>query len=378
MKARQYRVALFIPSFSGGGAERVFLTLAEGFLNCGVSVDFVVANDTGPLRDQLHPGIRLINLHRTRMLSCFKPLKEYLKEESPDVLITAMAHTSLVTLITKKIFGLSTPVILTEHSTMSLNATQSPNIIRERLVPVLARWLYPSAEKVVAVSQGVATDLEKILRLPPEKIQVIYNPINLEEITRKSKEDTGHPYFSTNGIPVIVSAGRLNHAKDFPTLIKAFASLREQMEARLIILGEGTERDNLVKLVSDMGLQSSISMPGFQPNPYSYFKNASVFALSSIYEGFSMVIIEALACGTAVVSTNCPSGPSEILNNDCYGMLVPPGSPLELAEALILQLQRTPDVEALKKRAQDFSVEKSIENYLEIVRSIKTKQVANR
>ncbi|NLO89188.1 MAG: glycosyltransferase, partial [Clostridia bacterium] len=187
---------------------------------------------------------------------------------------------------------------------------------------------------VVAVSQGVADDLVKTTGLMRELIKVIYNPIVTPELLEKAKESIGHPWFKPGQPPVILSAGRLTAAKDFPTLIHAFARVRAERLARLMILGEGEERPNLESLVRELGLESDVSMPEFVENPYAYMARAAVFVLSSAWEGFGNVLVEAMAVGTPVVSTDCPSGPAEILEGGKWGKLVPVGDVEKLAKAL--------------------------------------------
>jgi glycosyltransferase involved in cell wall biosynthesis len=193
---------------------------------------------------------------------------------------------------------------------------------------------YPWADGIIAVSQGVADDLGQITRLSSDRIQVIYNPIVLPELFTLAQEPVEHPWFKPGEPPVILGVGRLHPQKDFPTLIRAFAEVRKVQQARLMILGDGPERQALTTLVSELGLIEDVAFPGFVQNPYAYMSKAAVFVLSSAWEGLGNVLVEAMAIGTPVVSTNCESGPGEILDGGKYGRLVPVGDSRAIAQAI--------------------------------------------
>jgi glycosyltransferase involved in cell wall biosynthesis len=212
------------------------------------------------------------------------------------------------------------------------------------------------------VSQGVAKNLVD-MGLPSEKIEVIYNPIVTPELSEKLQESLNHPWFLPGQPPVILGVGRLQKQKDFPTLIHAFAKVRQQQPLRLMILGEGSERSNLESLVQELGIAKDVVFPGFVANPYAYMAQAAVLVLSSAWEGFGNVLVEALAAGTPIVSTDCESGPAEILANGQYGKLVPVGNAEDMAKAIAAILEDTPDGEVLKQRANEFSLEKALTKY---------------
>jgi glycosyltransferase involved in cell wall biosynthesis len=206
------------------------------------------------------------------------------------------------------------------------------------LLPLWARFFYRWADAVVAVSQGVADELVHYVRIPAEKVRVIYNPIVTPELFRKAEEPLEHPWFREGEPPVILGVGRLTKQKDFPTLIRAFALVRQQRPARLMILGEGEERPQLEALVKELGIAEDVSLPGFVQNPYPYMKKAAVFVLSSRWEGLPTVLIEAAALDVPVISTNCPSGPAEILA--MYSdQLVDVGDKDGMARAILKTLQ---------------------------------------
>jgi len=219
----------------------------------------------------------------------------------------------------------------------------------------------------VAVSNDVKSDLMMLSGLSENQISVIHNPVLNDDFSRKVNENVDHQWFRDN-IPVILGVGRLTPQKDFGTLIRAFALVRSEVPARLVILGEGDERKNLEALVADLGLQDSVELLGYVPNPYPYMAAATVFVLSSIFEGFGNVIVEALAAGTPVVSTDCEGGPKDILDYGKYGRLVPVGNPSQLAEAIIgvIKNRTQSDLSVLKGRAQMFTSNHVARQYMDL------------
>jgi glycosyltransferase involved in cell wall biosynthesis len=248
-------------------------------------------------------------------------------------------------------------------SLQSSNATQ----IKRRLSPYLVRWFYPWADAIVAISQGVAEDLSSLTGLPLERIQVIYNPVVTPKLLEKATEKIAHPWFAPGEPPIILGVGRLTKQKDFPTLIRAFALVRQRYPARLMILGKGEERLSLETLVQRLGLEEEVFFCGFVQNPYSYMAQASVFVLSSAWEGFGNVLVEAMAVGTPVVSTDCKSGPAEILAKGKYGELVAVGDEKGLARAIARTLKQPQNSERLKARSSKFSVEAIADQYLQVL-----------
>jgi glycosyltransferase involved in cell wall biosynthesis len=229
-------------------------------------------------------------------------------------------------------------------------------------------WFYSWADNIVPVSQGIADDLTKMSRRPLKNMSVIYNPVVTPELLAKAKEPIDHPWFALGEPPVILGIGRLHQQKDFPTLIRAFALVRQKRSARLMLLGEGPDRDKLEALIKKLDLTNDIALPGFVHNPYAFMSKASVFVLSSLYEGLPTVLIEAIALGTKVISTDCPSGPAEILDSGRYGSLVPVGDIQALAETILTTLNKPVDAKALKQRSQQFSYENAVNKYLELMK----------
>jgi glycosyltransferase involved in cell wall biosynthesis len=366
MGNKKKKIALFLPSLIGGGVKRVFVNLANCFSQKGFAVDMLLAQQEGPYLSNISKGINVVDLRSKKVIFSFFPLARYLKKEKPDILISAISRVNIMVILAKFFSGSGIDVILTEHDMFSIVQKRIP-FLRRIAVKLFVKLLYSRAKAVIAVSYGVAKDLDKNAGIPKNKLHVIYNPINISDIERKAQDTAIHPWLQ-KGFPVILGVGRLAYQKDFPTLIKAFHKLNKKIEnTKLIILGEGIEREKLEKLIKELGISNDVDMPGFISNPYAYMARAGVFVLSSTYEGLPTVLIEAMACGAPVASTDCPSGPSEILENGKYGKLVPVGNADALAEAIEETLNNPIDSRKLRMRAAFFSQENSIRKYLKVM-----------
>jgi len=381
-----------------GGAERAMLNLAHGLSDQGHRIDMVMARKTGHFLDEIRPAIRVVDLKVrspweslqslpalgqdtwfwARMVLSCKPhfvlgalpgLTRYLRQEKPDVLIAAMDYPNAVAIAAAALAGNNIPVIATVHNTLSAEvANASQHRIKAQLA--VARRFYPRAKALVAVSRGVADDLAQILGSPGERIGTIYNPVVSPDLAMKAAQTPNQPWFIGGGPPVILAVGGLKPQKDFATLFKAFAIARRERPLRLMVLGEGKLRRNLTDLAGDLGIAGDLEMQGFVDNPYQYMARASLMVVSSIYEGLSMVLIEALACGCPVVSTDCPSGPAEILDHGRYGTLVPIKDENALAAAILRDLEAGCDKDLLINRAREFSVERATRHYMELIERV--------
>ncbi|MBE2914290.1 glycosyltransferase [Anoxybacillus flavithermus] len=334
----RHRIALFLPSLRGGGAERVMVNLAKVFAKNNFQVDMVLAQAEGPYLSQISSDIRIVNLNASRVALSLFPLAKYLRKNKPFALISALNHANIIAILAAKASLSKTRIFVTEHSTLSRSLLHPANF-RTKLMPFFMKFFYPLADHVIAVSNGVADDLSKTLNIPRSKIKVIYNPIITDDLFQKANEEVDHPWFKNKQYPVVLAVGRLTEAKDYPTLIKAFYHVRQQKEAKLVILGDGEKRSELLELIKDMGLEQDVDIIGFVQNPYAYMKRCSVFVLSSKWEGLPTVLVEALACGANVISTDCPSGPREILENGKYGRLVRVGDEKGLAKEILKKLE---------------------------------------
>ena len=360
------RVCLFLPSLHGGGAEKVMLNLARGFLKSGLKVDLVLVRAEGVYLAEVPDAARVINLEASRVLFSLLGFVRYLRSERPMTILSAMDHANVVALLATKLAGVPVRTIVSVHTNLSSNIANGLTL-KTRLTRYWIRPFYHNADAVVAVSHGVADDLVRLIGLPPELVKVIHNPVVTSELFIKASEPLGHPWLQLGELPVVLGVGGLTPPKDFPLLIRAFAAVKARRPARLIILGEGEERGMLEALVKSLGLEDDVMLPGFVDNPLSYARASSVFVLSSRFEGFGNVLVEAMACGIAVVSTNCPSGPSEILEEGRWGRLVPVGDVTALTEAILTQIDSVAPVGMVESVTERFHEDRIVSKYLNIM-----------
>lgn len=358
------RITLFVPTLRGGGAERVMANLAIEFCERGIDVDLVLLRSEGPYLRELPTGVRVIDLDAPSLLAGLAALARYLRRERPLAMLTAMNHANVGAMLAALLSRSRVPIVVSEHNAASVSLDQEPGI-KTAVLKMLMRALYPRARNIVAVSKGVADDLGSLLHIDAGRIRVIPNPIVNGKILALAEQPVSHPWLSDKSVPVVLAVGRLTLQKDFETLLRAFGKAAKQRPMRLMILGEGELRNNLESLVAELGLNQVVALPGFVDNPYAYMKRADMFVLSSRWEGFGNVLVEAMACGAPVISTDCPSGPAEILENGKWGKLVPVGD----ADALALAMLDTLEHPGLSpaRRAMDFSVAKAADAYLALL-----------
>lgn len=354
-------LAIFVPSLAGGGAERVMVVLANAFAARGKRVHLVVGSAEGPYSDLLDGRVELVSLDSFRLLAWPLLLAAYLRRTRPKALLSALSHANLAAIAAKQLSRVPARCVVSEHSTIDFVVAHSARRLT-RVLPMAMRLVYPFADRVVAVSDGAAAALSATIGLPRHRIDVIHNPVEVPG----GVAPPPHPWFASGAPPVIVTAGRMTAAKDHGCLIDAFAQLRGRRACRLVILGEGPLRRKLEEQAAGLGISEHVLMPGFQSDPFAWMRGASVFALSSHHEGLPVALIEAMACGTPVVSTDCPSGPAEILENGKWGRLVPVGDSGALADAIAATLDEPqhPDV---ARRAADFSVDRAMERYARVL-----------
>jgi glycosyltransferase involved in cell wall biosynthesis len=358
------RLTLLTANLGGGGAERVLLLLAEAFAARGFAVDLVAAQGHGKLAGQVPACVRLIDLGASRVSAALPGLVRYLRRNRPASLLSALTHVNCMALAARALAGSKSRVVVGEHTMMSLVSATDAGM-RNRLMPRLARFAYRFADGIVAPTAGAAEDLAQVLLIPRDMIRVIHNPVISPRLAALAAAPLEHPWFHSGAPPVILAAGRLAPEKDFRTLLRAFALSRNKADARLIILGEGKERGDLERLAQALAVAAHVSLPGFVDNPYQYMRHAAVFVLSSTFEGFGNVLVEAMACGTPVVSTDCPGGPREILAGGKWGRLVPMRNPEALSDA-IAQALAGPECDA-RPRAGDFAMDTIAAQYLELL-----------
>jgi glycosyltransferase involved in cell wall biosynthesis len=361
------RIALFLQFMAMGGAEKMMLNLAGGFLARGYAVDLVLAQTRGPLLEQVSPEVRVVDLKSARVLSALPKLVNYFRSARPDVVLSALTHANLIAVWAKLLSGSRTHVVVSKDFYFSQKARVAVTRT-ERLFPFLMRLTYRAADGIIAASSGAADALSQLIAIPRQSIAVIYNPVLVgNRIEEMAEAPLDHPWFQTELPPVFLSVGRMEIAKDYPTLLQAFALLKERVPARLIILGDGSLRPQLEALAEELGLDGLLEMPGFTNNPFQFMRRSKAVVMSSRWETFGNVLVEAMACGTQAISTNCPSGPMEILENGEYGWLVPMSDPQALALAMEDALHNPRPMEKLRAHARKFSVNLVTEQYLRVL-----------
>jgi glycosyltransferase involved in cell wall biosynthesis len=391
------RIALLLPSLDAGGVARSLLELAEGFAKAGYAVDLLPCRARGAHAGRIPTGVRLVELQpagtlvsRLRLLRldpggwrvlarpallAFKPaftqrylqdLVRYLRAARPAALLAANTPANLLAVWARQQAGVPTRIVISERTQLSLQAGRSRRWRWRHVGPLVAR-VYPHADAITAVSDGVADDLAGLAGLPRSAIRTLYNPVVRPELLQRARQPPPHPWLADGAAPVVVAAGRLKPQKNFPLLLRAFARLRQQRPARLLILGEGKQRQELEALARELRIADDVALPGYEPNPYAAFARAALFVLSSDWEGLPNALVEALACGCPVVATDCPSGPAEILAGGRYGELVPVGDAERLAAAMARTLDHPLPAEVLRARGAEFSLERSVARYLDLL-----------
>ncbi len=368
-------LAFFFRSLGGGGAERITANLVKGFSDRGYKVDLVLTHASGSYLKELPSRVRVINLgektdqkikskrlSHSALKNLFK-LVDYLNHNQPRILITGTHFINEVGILAKILSLFSVKVCVIEHTTIS-SESRFVEQRSSRILPWTIRLLYPWADYIVAVSQGVAKDLAEIGKLRLDKITPIYNPILTQNIDHLVQKNINHPWLQDQNYPIILGAGRFVAQKDFETLVHAFAQVRSQMQSRLVLIGGGLQKRRLQQLSQYLNIEKDVLLLDFVDNPYAWLAHASVFVLSSRWEGLPTVLVEALALEIPVVSTDCPSGPREILEGGKYGSLVPVGDISGMSEAIIEILQGRVRFSPVSESWRDqFSLTTAIDRY---------------
>jgi len=340
----------------------MMVNLAGGFLKQGFEVDLVLAKAQGPYLKLVPEEVNVVDLGVTGVVRSLPELVRYLRRHRPDALLVTLNHASVVAVWARALACTKTRVVIRQPDMLFPTPSLS---LTTKVLRVSVKLFYPWADGFIAVSEGVAHDLRRFARLPEKAIETVYNPVVTADMLAQAGETLEHPWFAPGEPPVILGAGRLVGQKDFATLLRAFAELRRTRSARLIILGEGHKRPELEALVGELGLGDDVSLPGFVDNPFAYMAQADTFVLSSRHEGLPGVLIQAMACGCKVLSTDCPSGPREILQDGRLGRLVPVGDVGALAQAMVATLDaEDAQMQRVRERTADFSEAKVVPQYL--------------
>ncbi len=361
-----------LPSLAGGGAERATVDLLCGMNRTRFNVSLALFELRGGFRQQIPDDIPVLNLQgRNRYdIRLVWRLAKLLRQQCPSLVFSVLRYANMVAVLAHRLAGSQACLILNEQN---LPSAEFALFGGTRIKGWSLRHLYPQADLVTTISEGIGTELSSLYGISEHKLQVIPNPVDIARITTLGGAGMEHPWFGLE-LPVVVAVGRLHPQKGFGYLIRAFAAVRNALPCKLIILGQGPQRRELEELITSLDLSDDVALVGFQANPYNYMRRATVFALSSLYEGFGIVLVEALALGVPVVATRCPVGPEEIVSDGLTGVLVPPADEGALAEALLRVLR---DAELRRKlstngphRAADFALERIVSQYEQVFQQL--------
>ena len=360
------KLAIFLATSGHSGVDRIMTNFIQELSRRGLPVDLLRVRNHGPYLPNDLPNVRVISLPVSHVNSALPYLIRYLKKERPAAILTDKDRVNRISIAARLLAGTSTRVAVRIGTTVSRNLERR-SWLHRKMQYASIRHLYPRASCVIVPSFGVAQDLSQISGLPSSHIKVLPNPIVSDEIQKLSNTSVEDPWLKENSLPIIIGVGELCARKDFATLIRAFSLLLPKKPSRLLILGEGRQRHKLEALIKELGLVDKVRLPGFVKNPFPYIKRASVLVLSSTCEGLGVVLVEALALETPAVSTDCPSGPREILQDGKVGPLVPVGDENAMAQAILRVLESPPDPKLLKQAALPYSVKEATDQYLKVL-----------
>jgi glycosyltransferase involved in cell wall biosynthesis len=359
------RLAVFIPSFGDGGVERMMVNIATGVSGLGIAVDFITRSKDSPFLKSLPGNVNLIELTSSNRKIQLSKLKQYLAENTVDALISAKYSDDKLALKAIRQTRTGTKLFLRPGTALSSRMElRGKHWLYRQYEHYKLKKIFNAAHGIIAVSNCVAEQTRKISGVSPDKITVIRNPTLTPALYQQASEHCPHPWLTNKTTKIILGIGGLRVQKNFSVLVAAFSIVRQQnIDARLIILGEGRQRDRLSQQIHKLGLDNDVDLPGFTDNPYSYLAQSDLFVLSSLWEGSPNVLTEALAIGTPVVATDCDCGPREILQDGRYGPLVKINDTEGLAQAMISVLKNPLPAETLKEATREYTIETSAKHY---------------
>lgn len=357
------RIACFFSTSGHSGVDRAAKHLIPALARRGYRVDLLKVRRHGPDLEACPPGVRVVDLGSRHTFGCLPGILRYLHRQRPVVMLSDKDRVNRMALLGRALAGVPTRLLLSSGTTISIDLANRGPVERWIQRHSMGR-LYPFADQVIVTSRGVADDMAAYTGLARERIRVVPSPVVPASLFEAELPRPDHPWLGRPGEPLILSAGELCGRKDFATLLRAFARVRAERPCRLMILGRGSAREPLLKLAGELGIAQDLALPGYLPHPYAYMAHADLFVFTSRWEGLGFVLIEALAVGTPVVSTDCPSGPSEILEGGRYGALVPVGDAAALAAAMLTTLDEPLPKERLQRAARPYEIEASTDAYL--------------
>ncbi len=358
------RIAIFLSTSGHSGVDRAMQNLIPALARRGYAVDLLKVRRHGPYLTSPPAGVRIIDLGSRHTYTCLPGVVKYLASEKPDVLLADKDRVNRTALLARLLARSPTRLVLSSGTTISIDLA-TRGAFERWLQRFSMGHLYPFADKVIVTSNGVADDMAAYTGLERQRIEVVPSPVVPDSLLTEMLPKPDHPWFADGEPPLILGVGELGARKDFATLLRAFARLRQRRACRLMILGRGRQRQQLLDQAQALGVAEDFALPGFVEAPYRFMAHADVFAFSSRWEGLGFVIIEALAVGTPVVATDCPSGPSEILDNGRYGALVAIGDDAAMAAQIERQLDAPPPPEFLRQAAAPYTVSASADAYLQ-------------
>jgi len=366
IQVKKREILFVIPSLAGGGAERILILLLKYLDRSRFKPVLVVFNTENAYKQDLPSDVPVVCLKKKNRFDFFRLVRSFsriIRKEKPSLIFSFLTYTNYLTILARNLVDLRIPLLLSEHNNLNWSLK---NQKFKRIKKILIRNLYPKATGIICVSRGVKENFITNYKIPENKCFVIYNMVDIERIKKLVNEEINHPWFKEN-IPVIITCGRLTVQKNYPLLLRAMSLALKKVNTRLLILGKGEDRSKLERYVKELGISHNVEFLGFQSNPFKYMSRATIFVLSSLWEGFGNVIIEAMACSVPVISTRCPFGPEEIITNGVNGLLVPVGDANALTNAILRLLKneslRRRLAKAGRKRAEDFRVEKIVAEY---------------
>lgn len=359
-------ISILLPDLRGGGAERVNLDLAHEFARQGHDVEFVLMQARGEFLAEAQAAFAVTDLNTPRARQVPRALARYLRQRRPDALLAAMWPLTVLAPLARRLSGHRCRVVVSEHGILSAEYKDWGWMHRFAL-RISTALGYRLADARVTVSRGVADDLALLSGIARKSFTVIHNPISAPSEPDRQARDAAEQLWGAHRGPRILTVGSFKQVKNHALLLRAFARMEKPGNAHLMLLGKGALRDDMEALMAEAGLAGKVLMPGFFADPAPFYRSADLFVLSSDYEGFGNVIVEALAAGLPIVSTDCPSGPAEILMGGKFGTLVPVGDEVALAAAMEAALAQNHDPMRLRARARDFAPEVAVARYLELL-----------
>lgn len=359
-------LSFFIPDLSVGGAEQVTVNIVNGLAARGHNVELLLSRFEGELQQNLNSSVSVVTLQPENtsvfgVAAHLPALASYVRNRKPAALIPHLEHPSVVCLALNRLLDTETAIIPTHHSALGGSVAESP---KDRIVGQLVPRLYPAADRIIAVSEGVADGIVEQTAVERADISVLHNPVEIETVRARASEPFDHEWLDDDALSVVLFVGRHEDQKDLETWLRAFEQVHDRdPDTRGILVGKGSRRTALEALADQLGIGDVVAMPGYVDNPYAYMAGADTFLLSSRYEGLPTVLIEALATGCSIVSTDCPNGPREILADGEYGRLVPVGDVTGIADAVLASLENPTPPETLRARADDFSPAAVLDEY---------------